>query len=265
MSARSLKHLVHQLLLISLLLWMPGCRLYEPQHYQRLAIASSRPSLKVLFVGNSLTYYNDLPGLVEQLSCRQSKPIQVESVTWPWATLKFHWETGIAARKLGQSHWDYVILQEFSTLPATDPRATIEDFRRFNELINHSGAALIIFENWTHLRRPQDEPAMAATYRDVQATTGGVMAPIGTAFRDCQKTRPQIDLIEHGFGEDGRHSTVAGTYLAACVISRVIYHQPAVNLPSEISGINLTPSVARDLQRVADQIDIAAPAAFHSP
>src|SRR5689334_13323400 len=77
---------------------LAGCRLYEKPTYERLAFSPGTKTKKVLFIGNSLTYYNDLPGLVQQLSARESQPIEVDSVTLPNATLADHW-TLTAARK----------------------------------------------------------------------------------------------------------------------------------------------------------------------
>src|SRR5215216_2269984 len=81
------------------------------------ALASDNQGpLHVLFIGNSYTFVNNLPRLVAALAANEARPLQTESVTEGGATLKLHWQKGDALRAIRQGHWDYVVLQEHSTL-----------------------------------------------------------------------------------------------------------------------------------------------------
>src|SRR5437763_14255084 len=91
---------------------------------RRPAAATLRPSLRVLFVGNSYTLYNDLPWVTEQLALSDpgAKPIHAESVAMMGASLKEHWDDGFALKKIrDDGPWDYVVLQEQSHKPLNDP------------------------------------------------------------------------------------------------------------------------------------------------
>src|SRR3954447_21332847 len=109
-----------------------GCRLYEPPRYARLDLPAGKPTLRVLMIGDSLTYYNDLPGLLQQLSARESTPIYIEKITTPLASLKYHWDLDDSRKRIeqggGGGHWDYVVLQEFSRMPVTDPEESLTYF-----------------------------------------------------------------------------------------------------------------------------------------
>jgi hypothetical protein len=232
-----------------------GCKLYEPPIYQRLETHPSAQTLKVLFIGNSLTYYNDLAGLVQQFSAREEKPLYIEAVTFPLASLDFHWKSTDARERIERTAWDYVILQQYSTRPAEHPRETVEEYERFARVVAGVGAKPIIFENWSRSGRDGDERKMTDTYQKVHEAIGGTIAPIGHAWRICRDTHPEIDLFE-----DDRHPTVAGTYLTACVLYRTLYHKQATGLPTALQGLKLSAGIAQTLQQVADQVPIDRPA-----
>ncbi len=224
---------------------LTGCRLYEAPIYRHLP--PNPQAQKILFIGNSLTYYNDLPGLVEQLSARAARPLAEDRVTLANATLGFHWYYTSARRRLYQDAWAFVVLQEYSSRPADDPAATLADYRLWGGAVNRLGARPIIFENWPHDARESDAPAMHATYLKVQQEIGGDLAPIGPAWLLCRRLHPEIELYV-----DEKHPTVAGTYLAACVLYKTLYHQPATGLPTIIAGLDLAPDIAATLQKIAD-------------
>src|SRR5688572_20426807 len=73
----------------------------------------ARP-LNVLFIGNSYTYNNNLPALVEGLAASATPPqrIRTRAVTRPGVRLQQHWDRGEALAALRQGPWDYVVLQE---------------------------------------------------------------------------------------------------------------------------------------------------------
>src|SRR4051812_3611120 len=76
-------------------------------------------TVRVLFIGNSLTYYNDLPQLFADFAktAYPSLGVFVESVATPAQSLKGHWSDGDALRILQGTRWDYVVLQEKTSLP----------------------------------------------------------------------------------------------------------------------------------------------------
>ncbi len=169
-------------------------------------------------IGNSLTYYNDLPGLLQQFSVKESAPIDIQKITAPLASLKFHWDMGTAADRIRKQRWDYVVLQEFSRKPVTDPAQTEEYFSRFNDEIRKAGATALLFENWTRQGHDADAQVLQSTYQAILSKTGATAAPIGAAWRACESARPDIKLFL-----DDRHPSDAGTYLAAAVLYDVIY------------------------------------------
>jgi len=231
---------------------LAGCRLWQAPIYPRSDYASGVRPLHILFIGNSLTYYNDLPGLVGQLSAGEAQPLRVDSVTLFNATLQDHW-TITAARKhlergLDGDTWDFVVLQEYSTRPAESPTATLADYRLWaNEIHRLGPAKIVLFENWTHEQQSDLLARMRDTYTHVQREIGGDIALIGDAWERCGKQHPEIKLYD-----DDKHPTVAGTYLAACMLYKTVYRKPATGLPTVLPGLKLAPDIAAAMQHVAD-------------
>lgn len=73
--------------------------------------AASKP-LQVLFVGNSLTYVGNLPGVVEALAADNGKSLQVGMIVKGGATLTQWLDSGAVPKALQADHYDYVVLQE---------------------------------------------------------------------------------------------------------------------------------------------------------
>lgn len=80
-----------------------------------LGLAQSPPApTRILFVGNSLTYENDLPGMVCQLARSVGRQIVCESIAKPDYGLEDHWQSGEARRTIAGGRWDIVVLRSKS-------------------------------------------------------------------------------------------------------------------------------------------------------
>src|SRR5882757_9666575 len=71
----------------------------------------------VLFIGNSFTQRNDLPGLLAEMAAARNSCVKHELISVGGASLRTHWNAGLAAKAIAKGEFDYVVLQEQSTLP----------------------------------------------------------------------------------------------------------------------------------------------------
>src|SRR5437764_7532940 len=108
----------------------------------------SGPGDGILFVGNSLTYANDLPGLVEGLGAALGDKLQTAAVAYPDYSLSDHWTRGDALRAIATKGWRVVVLQQGpSSLPESRQilrRLTAE----FDERIRAAGARTALYSVW---------------------------------------------------------------------------------------------------------------------
>ena len=221
----------------------------------------TRPrSLRVLFVGNSYTYFNNLPALLSGLAASDasSTKIEAEMVVRGGASLKQHWEDGAATKKIKEAHWNFVVLQEQSTLPITDPETMKKYARLFDSEIRKAGARTVFFLTWARQNKPETQSALNNTYLAIARDLGAMVAPAGIAWQDALKENSKLLL----YMLDQSHPNASGSYLAACVLYSVIVGKKPENLAATIRGrsVSLTGAIGSE---TVDLIDIdAAEASF---
>jgi len=206
--------------------------------------AASAP-VRILFLGNSYTYFNNLPHMLEQLtaSARLRRSVQGTMVVEGGATLRDHWEQGKALALLRQKHWDYVVLQEQSNLGVAyfvDGQSRITnapDFQkyalRFHRAIQEVGAKTVLFQTWAREDAPERDQAMLNhIYGSVAKEIQCQLVPVGMAWQETRKANAAVPL----FAADGSHPAPAGTYLTACCFFATLFGRDPAGLTRTISG-----------------------------
>lgn len=245
------------LLLLALFPFAVACR-HPP--------APSGPPIRVLFLGNSFTSTNDLPGMVKAIAASRGRNVEVDSVA-PGGH-RFQDKVGDAATtgKIGAGNWTFVVLQEQSQWPALEEARVeaevIAPALRLDAMIHEANpaATTLFFETWG--RRDGDamncavipencsyegnQRRISATCAKLAERTSGKLAPVGTAWARVRASHPEIDL----YAGDGVHPSAAGTYLAACVFFDAI-----VGLPSAGgSALEIPVDQAAILRKTADEV-----------
>ena len=201
------------------------------------------PPLRVLFIGNSYTYYNNVPGIVADFArfANTSRTIAVDMVVRGGATLRDHWTSGDALAKLRLQSWDYVVLQEQSMLGVMleNGQPTINDpefFHRYARLFTReiaaAGAKPVFYLTWSRKATPGLQERLTLAYASIARETGGLLAPVGPVWQRVRLTRPGLELYDR----DGSHPSPAGSYLAATTLWATIAGQPPRGLPSVVRG-----------------------------
>jgi hypothetical protein len=210
--------------------------------------SGSERNLRVLFIGNSLTYANDLPHLVEQLAAAVGQStVATESVVFGNYSLQDHWNQGDAVQAIEQGGWDVVVLQQGpSALP--ESRALLVQYARmFAEKIRAVGAQPALYMVWPGLSRPEAWDSVSASYAAAAQAVDGILLPAGEALREAQRRDPSLQL----FAGDGFHPSALGSYLAALVIyARLAGHSPAGIAPLA-APVALNGSAAQVLESAA--------------
>jgi hypothetical protein len=204
----------------------------------------AEPSSRVLFIGNSFTYYNN--GVDEALKGLDHS-IAVQRIAVGGYALMDHWQRGQAIDAIHSQRWDYVVLQEQSRLSVIGPSQFSAYAAKLSNEIRAAGAQPVLFMTW---QRPDSVQSgvttenLAAAYHRVGSQVGAKVAPAGQAFADALHERSQLSL----YSEDG-HPTVAGTYLAACVIYATLFGKSPAGLAYAPPGISA--DERQFLQRIA--------------
>lgn len=201
---------------------------------------------RVLFIGNSLTYVNDLPGMVQSLAKAGGVDVVCRSVAFPDYSLEDHWARGDAAKAIREGGWSLVVLQQGpSALP--ESQVLLREFtKRFDTEIRRAGARTALYMVWPSRARSQDFDGVSRSYSNAAADVNGLLFPAGDAWRAAWKRDASLAL----YSPDGLHPTAAGTYLAALVI----VHRAFGIAPSRMPHLGIDPSVARVLHQAASDV-----------
>lgn len=220
---------------------IPGPMLLEPGGHH------------VLFIGNSLTYTNDLPGTVADLARRVGDTVRVESVARPnFAVIDHALGLSNALEVIRSQPWEYVILQQGPTTTAVNRDTLIIATKLLDPVVKGAGGRIAQLMSWPTAVQPELFPAVRATSQAAAlSVSGGVFIPAGEAWRAALEENPGLPL----YGPDGYHPAPLGTYLAALVVyERVTGHDSRL-LPAAafVSGVNVgaTEATVRMLQRIA--------------
>lgn len=196
-------------------------------------IHSTEPSVigshRVLLVGNSYTFHNEMPAMLVGLASAADEQLEAVTIAAGGATLEQLWDDGTAAARLDDSGpWAAVILQDQSHRPILEPVLTVEYGSRFAALARAHGARPMIFGTWARQDKPEEQDQLDRTYGELAHACGGSLVPVGAAFASVRTTRPDLNLYER----DNLHPSLAGSYLAACTLYASLFDQSPVGLPS---------------------------------
>lgn len=201
--------------------------------------------MKVLFIGNSFTARNDLSGMVAALASAAGERLEHRLISAGGASLRMHWNKGEARRAIRDGGYDYVVLQEQSTLPVKNPRRMHENVRLFDAEIRGAGAKTALYMTWARQHAPESQRAITDAYTSVGRELAATVVPVGVAWKRF--------LLDHDkpvlYDRDGSHPTVAGTCLAAAVFFATLFARTPVGLPVDVEG--LTRADVALLQRAA--------------
>lgn len=212
-----------------------------------LKIAVPQDTTKVLFVGNSFTYFNDLPMVFQQLSKGAGKTVVVGSLTPGGVSVgdtaqgtSAHMNNPLLYDLIRSDNWDYLVLQDnqgrfvnnYGVFPSNSK--VIEGHIRIRDslIFYHPCAKMLWFAGWGP---KSGYPPYASTgvglidkiynnYLYLLDTAGQVIAPIGPAWKRIISNHPSINLWD----SDDTHPGPNGTFLTATVIFSTIFKTSSI-------------------------------------
>ena len=231
---------------------------------------SPGPVTRILFIGNSYTFVNDLPGTFISLARSGGHSVETGMAAQGSWTLALHASSTGTLDRLSSSHWDYVVLQEQSEIPALEPARTQEMYpaaRSLVRAIQGAGARPIFFLTWAHRDGLPDQGLPDYESMQMQIDQGymaiahesrSIVAPVGYAWMTASVQDPRLKLWQ----ADGSHPSVIGTYLAACVFYAVIFNESPSGLTYRDG---LRKATAAYLQGVATDTVLGDPSQWNIP
>lgn len=214
-----------------------------------LAFSQAQPAdtTRILFIGNSYTYYNSSPELLKGLAKEKfpDKVVETQLISQGGMTLELHWKGDRARQAIQSKNWDYVVLQEQSKLGM---RLIIDDVthfgqtdlffeyaRKFDAEIKKSGAKTVFFMTWSMEEEPNQQGILTHAYTSMARELNATLAPVGLVWDQVRKN-DQMDLYIY----DGSHPTQQGSYLVATTMFATLFDANPEGLSGNISGNRLS-------------------------
>lgn len=120
--------------------------------------------LKILYIGNSLTYVNDLPGLVAEIAQQDQTTIAYETFLFPDYSLEDHWKGGTVVKEIQQGHYDIVIAQQGPSALPESQALLLKYASKFAKLCKDNNSKLALYMVWPSKARLFDLDGVITSY-----------------------------------------------------------------------------------------------------
>ncbi len=225
--------------------------------------------MRVLFVGNSHTYFNDMPHTFARLAAAAGAGEVIPTMlAYSGRPLAWHLEEYFSLRyNLLWGRYDYCVLQQ-QAHPFPGREALLADGGRVAALCRAGGAVPVVLTTWAERRAPEHQAEMTQSARALAAQEGALLAPVGEIWQRLRETHPEIEL----FWQDGEHASPYGSYLEAVTLCGVLTGCDVTALPdigADFSrGADISffehPRVIEDPNKIETALDPAACAAIRA-
>ncbi len=222
---------------------------------------------KVLFLGNSYTYVNDLPLMISDIAASAGDNLTYDSNTPGGYTLQLHSTNSTSVSKIAQGNWDYVVLQEQSQLPSFPDSQVNTDVYPYAHILDSLITAAnpctetVFFMTWGRKNGDATNCAnwppvctyegmdslLSLRYRIMADSNNAILSPAGAVWKYIRQNYPLIDLYQ----SDESHPSVAGTYAAACCFYTVLFRKDPLLITYNSS---LSPSDASDIRNAVKNV-----------
>ena len=175
--------------------------------------------MRVLFIGNSHTYFNDMPELFARMVREMTgeKP-EVTMLAYSGRSLAWHREEYFSIRfALLYGGFDFCVLQQ-QAHPFPGEEATFRSAHEILELCRKCNVQPVIYMTWAKKDEPEMTEVMSRAYRKLAGEENVLLAPVGELFAEVQQKHPESDL----FWNDGAHASVYGDYLIAATFAGLL-------------------------------------------
>ena len=209
------------------------------------SFAQQHKTLKVLFLGNSYTYVNNLPQLIKDIALANGDTLLFDSNCPGGHTFNNHFNNATSRGKINAQAWDIVILQAQSQEPSFSPgqvaAQTLPYAIKLDSIIknNNNCSETVYYETWGRKNGDASNCAsyppictyigmqnrLRASYKLFADTTKSVMAPAGEAWRKSIAQNPTLEL----YSSDQSHPSLEGSYLTACVFYETLFHKSVLS------------------------------------
>lgn len=185
--------------------------------------------MRVLFLGNSHTYFNDMAAsFTEFYEILTGENAEVTALMHPCKNFEWHMKEYYEVRfNLMYGNYDYCIMQQ-AAHPFQGEGTTIEDGKKLVALCEKTNTIPVFTVTWSEEFHPESQEPMIEVFEKLSIETGAKLAKVGQVWKIIRDNYPEIPLYWH----DGEHASSYGSYLNACLLASLISGKSPIGLPS---------------------------------
>ncbi|MFY0603107.1 MAG: hypothetical protein JXQ93_04100 [Flavobacteriaceae bacterium] len=190
---------------------------------------TKKDTLHILFVGNSYTYFQEMPKMLSAFSKNTQTKITTQMSAPGGARLREHWlgQRGMKTKEIIKNGaFDIVVLQGQSMAALKRPDTLKKYSKLFSDYIKKHNAEPYFYMTWARKKTPERQKDITRVYTEIATANKATLVPVGNAWAMAKKLRPNISL----YTPDGSHPNQLGAYLTASVFAASLLHE----LPSKI-------------------------------
>ena len=194
--------------------------------------------MKVLFLGNSHTFYNDMPQIFADICRERGKNVEVAMQAHPGVTYGWHYRQLTELRfALMYGGFDYLVMQQAAHSPCPSKEETLTDAGKIIALARKCGVTPIQTMPWAEKRNPAHQAEMYDIFGTLSEQYGVKLTVAGNVFEDVFYHHPEIDM----YWRDGEHASPYGSYVIAMAAYAAIFQESVQGLsPSSYNTYPVT-------------------------
>lgn len=205
-----------------------------------------KDTVRALFIGNSFTGFNFLPGIVEKIADSMGDKLIFEAMQNGGFTLGMHFNDPITRSEISKGGWDYVILQEQSQIPSFPYEQYMNDYFpnviKMDSLIkaHNPQSRTMFYMTWGYKYGDEGncpyfppvctyngmDSLLNLRYRIMADSTNGIVSPVGAVWHNIIDNYPSIEL----YSEDNRHPALAGSYAGAVCFYTALFRKSPIDI-----------------------------------
>lgn len=198
-------------------------------------------SIRVLYIGNSYIYTNDIPAMVKEMASTTGNQIHYESNTPGGSTLKQHSTNATTINLIKKGDWDFIVLQDQSQYPSFPIGQVQADVFPYAEQLSNLAkqfnpcVKVVFYVTWGRKNGDSQncpvyppvctyegmDDLLYERYTYMAEANNAVLAPVGPLWRKMREANVSFNL----YSSDESHPSVHGAYAAAATFYSIFFRK----------------------------------------
>jgi hypothetical protein len=182
---------------------------------------SAHSDFNILFIGNSLTYTNNLPELVRNSAKQKGIIIDTKMIAYPNYAIIDHWNDGQVQEEIASRRYNYIIIQQGPSSQPYGKEILIEYGKKYSALCKNNNAQLSYLMVWPSLTYYDTFAGVIKNHQDAASINDAILCPVGQVWKEYFDSTNNFDY----YSPDGFHPSLKGSQVAADVIVEYLFQQ----------------------------------------